>query len=125
MLKNMGKRQPQSFNIAILFRGILSEISIEAKEHDVRQEILSVFHNCKLFELSEFTVSDFELASSSCRDGIELTYKADCWNIYVRLTRPLPDRRSCLEPSGDSDFETSKASQDHNMCISTRTSFNF
>ena len=117
----MGVNQPQSFSRKdsyILLRGLLPEISIDSSEKEMRDEIVSLLHNSKEFDLSQFTHSDFEFIDVSgkqavipvCREGQEFNGRsvkqiAGSGSVYIRLTKQLPPR--ALGLSDDLDFEPS------------------
>ena len=121
VFKYMGEQPPQSFNRKendILLRGLLPEIAIDAKEIDVREEIVQLLHNSKEFELINFDLNDFEFMDvhgkkavvPTCGKDHEFTGKAvkqvaGVGAVYIRLTKKIPGH--ILFMSDDSDFEPS------------------
>uniref|UniRef100_A0A1X7SRJ3 Uncharacterized protein n=1 Tax=Amphimedon queenslandica TaxID=400682 RepID=A0A1X7SRJ3_AMPQE len=101
----------------ILLRGLLPEISINAKECEIRSDIISLLHNCQEFDLHTITEKDFEFIDVTgkhcvvpvCSDGQvfngrSVKQMAGTGAVYIRLLKNLPSR-NLIEISDDSDFE--------------------
>ena len=90
-------------------------------ENDIRKDILDILYNNKEFELQSYTCNDFEFIDVNgkvanvltCKTGQEINGRclkqiAGLGSVYIRLTKPLPNRNICV--SDDSDFEPSAKS---------------
>ena len=105
VFKYMGPESPSQFTRKeqnVVMRGLLAEISLEATESEIREEICAVIRSCGEHNLSDCTSEDFEFIDMSgkcasvpnCRrgfqfDGQGIKQLSGAGSLYVRLTRDL------------------------------------
>ena len=88
----------------ILLRGLLPEISINAKEYEIRSDIISLY-NCQEFDLHYITEKDFQFIDCTGKhcvvpvcsegqvfNGRSIKQMAGTGAVYIRLFKDLPSR---------------------------------
>ncbi len=118
VFKYMSARAPMHFTRRdewILMRGMLPEISVDAPEKDVRNDICAVIRNCSEPNLSGCQPCDFEFIDMSGKHASVPNFKsgqafncntvkklAGTGSLYVRMTRDVSD----LDTEGSSTHES-------------------
>lgn len=103
VFKYMGINAPEKFTRVdkdIVTRGLLPQISVSAKESDVRYEICQVLNSCEVPDLSEIGPGDFHFINMSgkqasvprCKQGFEWNGRAvkelaGSGAVYIRLAK--------------------------------------